>query len=387
MKPTHLLLAPLTLPAICPQASQAMPEHQRYDTSYQWYQEDDHRMQIESFYLRGEMDINADTFFRFQYLRDSISGSSPTGMVTRPDQRLATIIPDVREGVMAALAHQFDDHRVEFEISRSEESDYLSTGLALSDKWDLNQKNTTLAFGINYLTDDVSVPGTTIKNKTGVDLFTGITQVIDKNTVVTANLTLGYSGGYLNDPYKTIERDQSAEYSLPPGTLILPCAENRPDQRLREVLQLEGTHYFEQPNGALDAVIRFSHDDYGVFSQCLQLEWRQAVGEKLEITPFTRYYHQNAADFFANSLDNVLPYPAPVPDYPDGSSPNYSADYRLSSLQSYSLGLRLRYQLNSHFAANASYERYIMHGVGSDQSPSFAYPSADIWTIGLTAQF
>ena len=328
---------------------------------------------------------------RFQLLRDAISGSSPTGVLPGESDFLKEM-HDVRTGVLAALERQFGDHRVGLEISRSVESDYDSHGYSLSDAWDLNQKNTTLAFGVNYLSDKVAVPGIARQDKTGLDLFTGLTQLIDKNTVASANFTLGYNHGYLNDPYKIIDRHEvltlddgfGGTYDIP---LVTPYAENRPDHRLREVLQLEVTHFFDAPGAALDTVYRLSHDDYGVVSQFIQMQWRQAVGSHVEVTPYLRYYRQGAAKFYMNSLDGLFPLSYSPPDHPNGSGPNYSADYRLSALDDLSLGLRLTYSINSHFSVSTSFERYAMDGLGGNAAPAGAYPSANIWSLSATAKF
>lgn len=384
------IFMPLLIPSAGLGQSSYMPEAQRYDASYQVYQEEEDRIRVESYYLRGDVTLNAETSFRFQYLRDAISGSSPTGNMPSDELPFLANLKDVRHGIMGALSRQFGDHRVELELSRSKENDYLSYGLALSDKWDLNQKNTTITYGLNYLDDDVSVPGIDNQDKKSYDLFAGITQLIDKNTYVSANLTLGYGEGYLNDPYKSIQRTETL--FLPDGMggfnrfdVLNSYAENRPDSRMREVLQLQGTHLFENVGGAIDAVLRLSNDDYGVVSETVQLEWRQAIGEAFEVTPFFRYYHQSAADFFTNTLDGVpIDYPA---DHPNGSGPNYSADYRLSSLDAVSLGMRTRLQINETLAGSLSYEHYQMSGSGSDTAPSQAYVSADIWTFGLNLTF
>ena len=392
MKPRHLALAPLIFPATSSFGAPLLPEEQRYDLSYQLYQEDDERIRVESYYLRGELDFGSDTMFRFQYLNDAITGASPTGALPGGIQPYLSDVDDVRTGILGALSRQFGDHRVELELSRSDENDYLSRGLALSDVLELNQKNTTVTFGFNLLDDIVEVQGLGDRDKNSYDLFGGVSQIIDKNTVVSANLTLGYSEGYLNDPYKVVQR---TDIVLVPdgsgGTIEIPVVnlyrENRPDSRFRQVLQFGGRHYFEAADGALDAVLRFSHDDYGIFSQTVQLEWRQEVGEHFQVVPFFRFYHQNAADFFMHSIDG-LPIAEPSAD-PDGSGINYSADYRLSSFDAISGGLRLAYQFNDIFAATAAYERYVMSGTGSasDRSQDEAYISADIWTFGISAKF
>lgn len=385
-------LAPLLLPALPASGAGYLPETQRYDLSYQLYQEDDDRIRVEAWYLRGSADFGEIGSFRFQYLNDSISGASPTGALPGGVQPYYADIEDVREGVLGAMAHQFGDHRVEMELSYSEESDYISRGLALSDTIELNEKNTTLSFGLNLLDDTVKVPLLDDKAKNSYDFFTGISQIIDKNTVVSANLTLGYGEGYLNDPYKVVQRTDIEQIPDGLGGFIdVPVVnlyrENRPDSRFRQVLQFEGRHYVEAAKGAVDGVLRLSNDDYGIFSQTVELEWRQEIGDQFQVVPFFRFYHQNEADFYVHSLDG-LDVGTPASD-PDGSGVNYSADYRLSSLNTISGGLRLNYKINDHFGLSAAYERYVMEGTGSAaaQSQDEAYPSADIWTFGLNAEF
>ncbi len=379
------------LPLLCPAAGRADVRPQQYDYGYQYYDEGPDRIRVESHYIRGSIDLDDDTSFRFQWLNDAISGASPTGALPGTVQPFLAELDDVRTGLLGAISRRFGDHVVEWEVSRSTEDDYVSNGFALKDVWELNEKNTTLTFGINYLNDDVTVPNLGIRDKKSYDFFAGVNQILDKNTLVSAALTVGYSDGYLNDPYKAVQRTDIVE--LPDGeggTIQLPVVnlylENRPDTRFRQVLQFGGRHYFDKVQGAADATYRFSHDDFGVSSHTVQLEWRQAVGKRVEVTPFFRYYHQSAADFFVNTLDDV-PVETPSND-PDGSSPNYSADYRLSNFDAVSGGLKLRWRINETLSASAAYERYEMSGNGgSDSSPSQSYVDADMWTFGLTAQF
>ena len=365
---------------------------QQYDYSFQFYDEGDERIQTDSHYVRGRIDLNDKTAFRFQWLRDAISGASPTGALPGSTQPFLAELNDVRTAVLGAISRQFGDHNVEFEFSRSSEEDYLSYGYALKDVWEFNEKNTALTFGLNYLEDDVTVPTLGIRDKDSFDLFAGINQTVDKNTVVSAALTLGWSEGFLNDPYKAVQRTDIVV--IPDGlggTIEIPVdnlyPENRPDSRFRQVLTLGGRHYFDRAHGAFDALYRYSHDDYGINSHTVQIEWRQEAGERLEIAPFFRYYRQSAADFFVRSIDG-LPIDTP-PNDPDGSGINYSADYRLSRFDAMSVGLRLRVKINDTFSANATYERYEMTGVGGEtqSAPDAAYINADIWTVGISAKF
>ena len=383
---------PLVLvPLLCPAAAGADIHPHQLDYGYQLYDEGADRIRIESHYLRGRIDLDDQTSFRFQWLIDTISGASPTGALPGGVQSFLAELDDVRTGLLGALSRKFGDHTVELEIARSSEEDYLSHGVALKDTWELNKKNTTLTFGLNHLDDRVTVPQRGFRDKESWDLLAGVSQILDKNTLVSAGLTLGWSDGYLNDPYKSVQRTDILE--LPDGaggTIEIPVVnlypENRPDSRFRQVLQFGARHYFERVHGAADATYRFSHDDFGVNSHTLQLEWRQAIGERFEVTPFFRYYHQNAADFFVNTLDDV-PVETPSSN-PDGSGANYSADYRLSNFDAVSGGVKLRWRINDTFSASAAYERYEMTGNGgADSSPAQSYMNADMWTFGVTAQF
>ncbi len=385
----HWILASLLVPG---NRAQAERPPQEYDYSYQLYQEDDDRVRVEAHYLRGSVDLNDETTFRFQLLNDSISGASPTGALPGTPQPYLSNVDDVRSGILGALARQFGDHRVELEVSHSSENDYISRGISLADVWELNQKNTTISSGFNYLNDSVLDTFGNYQPKDSYDIFTGISQVIDQKSIISANLTLGYAEGYLNDRYKVVQRTDIEEIPDGLGGFIkVPVVniypENRPDSRFRQVLQFKGTHYFETPGAALEATLRFGHDDFGIGSQTLEIEWRQEVGRRLMVTPFVRYYRQNEADFFVNTLDGVVS--GTPPSNPSGSKPNYSADYRLSSFDAFAGGLRLNYQFNDYISAAASYERYVMQGTGgsSEHSPGFAYPSANLWTFGLGASF
>lgn len=373
-----LAFTPLLLPAVSLQAAEAF----RFDSGYQTYAESGGRMFIESYYYRGDLFISEDTSFRFQILRDAISGSTPIGTLPGDaTQPFLVEIDDIRNGVVAALSQQIGDHRLELEASNSRESDYLSQGVSLNDRWELNQKNTTLSMGLNFVNDTITVRGTADQNKKNYDAFLGLSQLLDKNTILSANLTLGYSEGYLNDQYKVIQRNEL--FGGIPVTNIY--RENRPSSRLRAVLQLQGTHFFTAANAALDAIVRLTQDDYGITSQSLQLEWRQGLFNRLELTPFVRYYQQTAADFYHRTL-NGLNVGTPQ-EFPDGSGINYSADYRLSSMATMSLGLKSRLRLSENLSLSATYERYEMTGVGGDQAPAQAYPTASMWTFGVTFLF
>ena len=115
------------------------------------------------------------------------------------------------------------------------------------------------------------------------------------------------------------------------------------------------------------------------------MEWRQEVNEDLIIAPFYRFYNQNSADFFVRTL-NELNIDTPA-DEPNGDGPNYSADYRLSSLNATSIGLKIHYQVNDKLSLSGAYEHYAMKGVGSETAPTEAYPTANTFSISAQLKF
>ena len=80
---------------------------QRYDYSYQFYSEDSGRIQVESHYIRGQIDFDEATSFRFQVLSDAISGASPTGVLPGNAQPfLSDVEEDVQRGSGTRRAQQ-----------------------------------------------------------------------------------------------------------------------------------------------------------------------------------------------------------------------------------------------------------------------------------------
>ena len=121
---------PIILTCFLPWASsEAIDLAQEYEYGYQLYDEGGERIKVEANYFRGKIDLTDESTFRFQLLNDSISGSSPTGVLPDGDQPFLSDLEDVRTGILAALQYNLEDHRVELELSKSEESDYISNSM------------------------------------------------------------------------------------------------------------------------------------------------------------------------------------------------------------------------------------------------------------------
>ena len=100
------------------------------------------------------------------------------------------------------------------------------------------------------------------------------------------------------------------------------------------------------------------------------------------ISPLFRYYRQSAADFYGTHFagDPSNPFdPTPLPTY-------YSADYRLSRMETFTYGVELTARVSKRISFDLSYQRYETFGLDPATSPS-AYPKANIVTAGARLWF
>jgi Protein of unknown function (DUF3570) len=263
----------------------------------------------------------------------------------------------------------------------------------LNDAIDFNDKNTTLLLGVSHSFDHIlpnegelyklGEPITSPQRKDDSDVLLGVTQLLGPATVFTADLTLGYSDGFLNDPYKRVLFDNFPYFIGDPANpnpyTVWP--EKRPDHKFRQVLLFSLSHNFENLMGAGEATYRFSHDNFGIVSHTISVQWNQKIGKYVTLSPLFRFYTQTAADFYATHFpgdpDNQGQYPLPQ---------NYSADYRLSALNTFTYGLSLSVRVYEHLSADFALKRYEMYGTDGVTSAD-QYPKANVISGGLTLWF
>src|SRR5262249_46495077 len=121
---------------------------------------------------------------------------------------------------------------------------------------------------------------------------------------------------------------------------------------------------------------------FGVLSHTLALSWHQKIGKHVLVSPLFRYVHQSASDFYAPQFagDPSNPFdPTPVPKY-------YSADYRLSEMETFTFGVEASARLTDWLTLDLAYKRYDMRGLDGVTSQS-AYPKANIVTVGARLWF
>ena len=346
---------------------------------YEDYREADGRVAVQAQYGLVQQDLGPDMHLKLQSAIDAIAGATPNGAppATPGGPVPLSYTSDRRKAWSMDLSRQFSGLNVTAGYAYSRESDYVSNGWSVNTLTDFNQKNTTLLLGAAGTDDRVTLRYLdTVKPKHGLDLITGVTQLLDPLTSLTFNVGYGRSTGYLADPYRVVEKRTEV---FPGLYLPLLYAENRPDQRSKWTAYAAINRSVPKLNGAVEASYRFYHDTFGTTAHTVDLAWFQKIGEHLILRPGLRLYEQTAANFYAVSFDGVSYTPSQLPN-PAG--PFYSADYRLSAFRSYNYGLKAIWTVNASWELNLAYEEYEMHGTDHVTSSS-AYPRAAITTAGV----
>lgn len=346
---------------------------------FQTWQEDDNRIRVDSHYGEAEQTWANGANLRLVGLVDTITGATPTGQPAPDgsDQVPLATLEDERRSYQVEYTHPFESFDLALGYGSSKESDYFSDVWSLNNRIYFNQKNTTLLLGYARSDDDIQAAFMPEPRQKKVqDAIIGFTQVVSPRTTFTANLSYGYEEGYLSDPYKIIEKRTEI---LPGLELDLTFPENRPSERKKVIGFFSVNHALEDLNAAMEMTYRYLRNDWGVRSQTVEWSWFQRFGERFILRPGVRFYRQSAADFYTLDLSSSPIVPPPVAT---GDAPYYSADYRLSDMDTWMLGIRGIWDINEHVSIDATYERYLMDGRDGVTSPR-AYVDADVVTLGI----
>ncbi len=336
-----------------------------FDSRFQYYTEDDGRVDILSSYSLFAYDLSDALTLDGTLLYSAISGASPTGLPPkhRGGKVSVATLDDERIAFTMAVTRKVANHAVKAGFSYSNESDYLSLGGSIQDTIELNEKNTEAVLGFAYTYDRVGAGGTDLDEaKRAYDWMVGVNQVLGPNTLLSANFTLAYKSGFLSDPYKYSLIDDEA------------WPEERPGKRFDQLVNLQLTHYLEPLGASVELGYRFGHSDFGMVSHTASIALSKTVwNDRLLLRPSFRFYDQSAADFYAVDFTGDPRY--------------FSSDYRVSELQTFTYGLQVEWRIiPDRMNVHLGYERYLMRGMDGQTSQS-AYPDAHAMTAGFSVRF
>ena len=362
-----------------------------FKIKFQNWIEDDDRIKVRSWYAESSTSLNNNWDVGITGMVDSISGATPMGRPPTDDKSewLAELNEERKAGIIN-LNKKGDDYDFSFEVGISDEPDYLSRSYATKISRRFAKDTFSVSAGLSYQDDQVDsgVPGGPalgIQSKRTPEVMLGLYRMLDAYSSISFNLTYGRPKGYLSDPYKQI----GATETLFPGDPLLEqdvfylYPENRPDKRDTFTAYLEGKKYFRELEGSLQTSYRLFADNSNLQGHTIELKWLQRVGEKIVLQPMYRFYQQSQSDFYNITLDGTGITPILQPN---GNTPHYSADYRLSELRASTYGLKITYFHKSDLSFDLSLDRYLVSGRDglTDQR---VYPDARVLTLGMQWEF
>nr|WP_264193977.1 DUF3570 domain-containing protein [Marinomonas algarum] len=371
------------------------------DSAFLLYSESDGRVSAAEPVISATKNYDSETRLNVKLVADTLTGASANG-ATPSDEAQTFTSPSGNGTYTAAVGDQplddtFRDTRVALSsnwnapINRdwaygvggyvSKEHDYQSLGVSSSVSRYLNQKNTTLTLGLGAANDTINPEGGVptglfqvpesasssefaqrddSESKSIMDAVFGLTQVVNRNTIMQFNYSINTSSGYLTDPYKILSvidddstgNNYGGNYTVNNRNLYL--YEKRPDSRLKQSLYWQTKHQFDN-NDILDVSYRYMFDDWGITSHTIDAKYRFRFDHQY-LEPQLRWYSQSKADFYHRYLDSSA--------YTEVDFA--SADYRLGDLDTYTIGLRYGYQFADETEFYTRFSLYHQESSGDD---------------------
>jgi Protein of unknown function (DUF3570) len=418
----QLTCAALALPGLVQTASAGRVE-ETYNADFQYgnYVESNSRMKVDIFEAALSAPIGKSMTASVNLVRDNISGASPvyntrtngvlqqnipiSGASSKAACGTGKLICEQRDAISTGLTYFFDKASLSFGGGYSREHDYASKYFNTAASLDLNKKLTTLNFGASVAFDEIQpspsaytgAPFDSTSNfkghKTSQQYLLGVSQVIDKDSLIQSNMTFGYHNGYLTDPYK-----QVAFYGAFTGdpNEFLPIQEKRPRERFEWAWLTQYVRHFEQFNhAALHADYRFSTNDWGVNAHTVEFSWHQPIADGWQVIPRFRYYSQDKADFYKPVFDGLVVFDPVTFAGTAKDFTAYSSDYRLAGFGTLSGGLKFSKEINElqpftqlkfqtgfeYYAHKAEYQ------LGGSNQGSFANFGYYLITAGFNLKF
>lgn len=408
------------------------------DSAFLLYSETD-RVQAAEAIVSAKKYIDTDESITFKVTLDTLTGASGSGAVpsntvqtfTQPsgngdyqvaagEYPLDTTFLDTRAAINALWnrpAWWGTQASLGFNFSR--EYDYQSIGVSSLFAKNFNNANTTFTFGGALAADFINPVGgapvaysvmqaavddeaddnedgqnlaarSSDESKNLFDIITGVTQIIDANSLFQLNYAVSIADGYLTDPYKVVSvvdadtGDVVFENAVD-STLPTVVYEKRPDSRTKHSFFGQYKHIFPSSGDVLDTSYRFMLDDWGINSHTVDFKYRKSFSDRHFVQPHVRLYQQSAADFYT-------PFFLTTNSPATGASSSYaSADYRLGDFTGITLGLEYG-QVNTRNSWSVAFEYYLQ--TGDEPSNKFGalnqlelYPDVDAVMVKFLYDF
>jgi hypothetical protein len=350
---------------------------------YREWIEDNDRVEVRSWYAETEVELEQDWSFEFLGTIDAWSGATPNGLPPRHSSStlpwLSNVPEEIRKAGLFTLNKATQDHDFSFEYGISDEPDYLSRSYAVQYSYKLAAETLIVTSGFSLQDDSVyDDPNGIWVDKKTPSISAGLTRILDKFTSISINLSYSWPSGFLNDSYKRTPVDLQ-------GTILLE-PENRPDKRNIFIFYSELSRYLESLKTGIHLNYRYFQDDHDLSGHTFEIEGVRRLGEKWMLSPRYRFYTQNQASFYSAEIRKTEFFNTYMTSPNPSIGPFYSADHRLSTFDSHTLGLKASCFLNDSIHLDLSYDRYLTEG-RDGITDNRLYPEANIFTVGLQWEY
>lgn len=348
-----------------------------------WYREDGDRMKVTEPVLWFKSPIGELWDVAVSGTVDMVSGASPILVVNNTGKPVqiytGASITDRRKAGDASLTRKFgalNENTIGVSYATSNEKDYDSNAYGLNATFDFNERNTTLALGAGRRNDRVmSVTDKTLNAaRDASELLVGLTQLIDRRTLVQSNLTYTRLSGYLSDPYKltfSLYRDGRT-----PGSIF--SKDLRPDVRTQLAWLTRGKRALPEMDAIVSAEYRYYRDDWGIRSHTIAGSWLQNINDSWQIEAGLRYYSQSQADFYRAEITQ-----RPAPQFT-------SSDQRIAAFGSLEPSIKLVVKLTDQLSWDLGFSRYMQRAswkLNGGGNANFEPLTAKMINSGLVYKF
>ena len=248
-------------------------------------------------------------------LLDVVSGASAARVSNQSGRPVQIItgasgepIKDRRNGGDVSVKRKIGDGTISLSQATSREEDYKSRAFGAAATIDFNERNTTIALGYGKSDDEVrSVDDPGLRaNRKSRELLFGVTQLLDRHSLLQSNLANTRNSGYMSDPYRsTISFYRDGLF--PPLVLV---KDSRPDSRDQWAWLTRYKRTLPAQLAVISTEYRYYRDDWGIRAHTLYASWLQTMSERWKLEAGLRYHSQNEADFYRAEITQ-----RPVPKY------------------------------------------------------------------------
>ena len=249
--------------------------------------------------------VIAGASLRARYLVDVVSGAS-VDIVSTASRRWT----EIRHAGSVEGEYKPRDFGLAISGSTSNEPDYLSYTVGARMTYDLDAKNTTLLLGYAYGHDTIGRHGTPFavfaRDLSRTTYAAGVTQVIDRSTVLGLALDVIIENGDQSKPYRYIPMfAPNVASAAPLGASIDWVTAHRLPERPLEQLPLTRrrfaftarlAHRFD--GSAVRVSERIYDDTWGLVGSTSDARWIIDVGRRFAIWPHARFHLQSPVSFW-----------------------------------------------------------------------------------------